>query len=441
MSVPTARTIYRYRSYCTTESNFVYRWDTTPPTICANNASHQLDQTSTTVIDTIKETANEVINLPKTAFDELRVAERTRIIELKSIFGKSTLRDIYTTQGTAQINNSVGGPEFELQVSASNDLATLQSAERGRYVAGLQGEVGIAVRIPTPPTQSQTIKIGLFDELDGLYYKYTSQGMFACILRDGQENAIHQSQWNNDSMDGTGPSKISLDFSKGIIFLIQFTWYGFGNILFKFNTSGSGIVQNSWLAHTFSPQGQTSVKNPNLPIAVSIANNGATVSSSIYVAGRQYSLLGKYEAISRIVSAYRFGRAINSTSTFLPVLSIRRKQGFLGIPVRAIECDFLATADLLIQIRANTAVSTPSWVTPPESSASDTAIEYDISSTTVTAGIPIWMGIITGDSKSIATTLQIAHNLTEYNILTICARGINATNGSLGVVMRWTEEW
>ncbi len=266
--------------------------------------------------------------------------------------------------------------------------------------------------------------------------------MYTCILRDGVETATHQSSWTNDPMDGSGPSRLNLDYTRGIIFLIQFTWYGFGNILFKFNTSANGNIQNSWLAHTYSPQGMTSVKNPNLPITVAISAGGTASSpTSVYVAGRQYSLLGKYEPITRINAAYRFSRAINSTSTFLPIMSIQRKTGFLGTPVRAIQCDFLATTDQLVQLRINTVLTGANFVNPAETNPNDTAVQVDQSATAVTGGIPIWMGVITGDAKSVASSLNIAYNLTEYQILTVCSRALSATNGSLGIVIRWTEEW
>ncbi|NBX51813.1 hypothetical protein EBT25_18200, partial [bacterium] len=313
--------------------------------------------------------------------------------------------------------------------------------ERGRYIAGLQGEVGIACRLPATLSGNQFIKIGLFDDSNGLYYKQTAAGMYTCILRDGVETATHQSNWNNDPMNGTGPSKLNLDFTRGIIFLIQFTWYGFGNIMFKFNTSGNTNIQNSWLAHTYTPIGMTSVKNPNLPVTVAIGAGGTAGTRSVYVAGRQYSLLGKYEPISRINAAYRFSRSINSTSTFLPVISIQRKTGFLGTPVRAVQCDFLATSDQLIQLRIGTTLTGANFTTPAETNANDTAVQVDTSATGVSGGIPIWMSVITGNNQTIASSLNIAYNLTEYQILTVCSRAISATNGSLGVVIRWTEEW
>lgn len=434
--------VQRYRVFCQTESNYFYVWNTSLPTTCPNNNTHVLNSNATTVVESVTQTVSRVQNLPLTSFDEVRTAERTRIIELKSIFGKSTLRDIYVETGSGVVVNNIGDSEYRLSVSASNDVASLISAERGRYVAGLQGEVGIAARLPATLTGNQEIRLGLFDSNNGFYYKLTSSGMNVAILNDGNETLIPRSQWNNDIMDGNGPSKLSLDWTKGIIFLIQFTWYGYGNILFKMNTNGPSNEQNSWLVHTFSPNGRTSVKNPNLPISVTMRNNGTTASANTYVAGRQYSLLGKYEPIFRVVSTYVFGKNANSTANFIPVLSIRRKQGYVGNPVRAFQSDFLATTDQIIQFRVNGALTGASFTTPRDMVASDTAIECDTSATAITNGIPIWTGLVTGDQKvSSANTYDVKYNLTEYEILTICVKAVSVTIGTLGVVMRWTEEW
>lgn len=434
--------VNRYRVYCQTESNYVYAWNQQLQTTCPNNNTHTIDSNATTIVESISSTATQITNLPLTSFDEVRTAERTRIIELKSIFGKSSLRDVYVETGTGVVVNNVGDSEYRLTVSGSNDVASLISAERGRYVAGLQGEVGVAARLPATLTGNQEIRLGLFDNSNGFYYKLTANGMNVAILNDGVETLIPRNQWNYDMMDGNGPSKLTLDWTKGLIFLVQFTWYGYGNINFKINTNSPSNQQNSWLIHTYSPNGSTSVKSPNLPIAITARNNGTTATTNVYVAGRQYSLLGKYEPILRIVSSYVFGKNINSTANFIPILSIRRKQGYVGNPVRAMQGDFIATTDQIVQVRVNTVLTGAAFTTPRDMVASDTAVECDTSATAITNGIPIWTGLVTGDQRgSAGNTLDIKYNLTEYEIMTICSKGVSTTNGTIGLVLRWTEEW
>ena len=49
--MPTTITIYKYRIYCTTETNWVYVYDTNAPTVCPTNSGHTVNSSSVTVID------------------------------------------------------------------------------------------------------------------------------------------------------------------------------------------------------------------------------------------------------------------------------------------------------------------------------------------------------------------------------------------------------
>jgi hypothetical protein len=432
------RNLKEYRVFCQTENTHVFTYDEVEPRSCPNDGSHAIDQSKTVVVSTRPENI-----FPVTSFEELRVAERTGVIELKSVFGKSALRDIYLTTGVgASINNAVGDSEFKLAVTGASDVSWLRSAERGRYVAGLQGEVGVACRNPQALHGNQTLRIGLFDESNGFFFEHSAGDVLrAVVVRDGQTViSVPTSEWNIDRFDGTGPSRYVLNLRDGIIYNVRFTWYGYGNIEFRLNVTNPDNKQSSWLGHVYNPFAQTSVKTPNLPISVRLANNGTPIAAQAFVAGRQYSLLGKYDAINRINSHYRINAPV--TLAFNPIISIRRKQGYLGNPVKAFAADMLATGDIIIQFRVFATLTGAVWGVPADTSAQETAVEVDTSASAVTGGIPIWTGIISGDTRtSNATNLNVSYDLPEYDVLTICARTISANNASVTSAFRWTEEW
>lgn len=436
--------LYKYRFYCVTEGAYKEVWAETPPVLCPSDGTHTINTDSITIIDTISDTNVVATNVPKTTFDEVRVAERTTMMELKSMYGMSPLRDIVVSQGTGTVVNQVGDTEYTLTVAGSNDIAWLQSAERGRYVAGLQGDVGVACRLSSLVTGNRALKIGLFDENDGFYFKYTSSNVFACVLRAGEEYAVPREAWAFDRLDGTGPSKFTLNPLNGNIYSIRFSWYGYGAVEFSVNGINSEHRQNTWLAHVYHPTVQTSVKNPNLPLSVKYESNGTIGTAVAKVAGRQYSLLGKYTPITRTTSVYRTGFTITSSTTFVPVISLRRKTGYLGTAIKAIAADMIATADMLIQIRTGTTLTGGNFTTPNDTLPANTALEYDISATSVVNGTPIWTGIISGETKSsVNSQLAVDYNLTGYNILTICAKLVSptVTSGTLSIAYRVNEEW
>ena len=70
--------VNHYRVYCTTESAYVYKWDSIEPTVCPNNNTHTIDAALTTIVESIAtntvkaeensegdfETSHIIVNIP-----------------------------------------------------------------------------------------------------------------------------------------------------------------------------------------------------------------------------------------------------------------------------------------------------------------------------------------------------------------------------------------
>lgn len=440
-------TLNKWRIYCNTEADWVTKWEAsgiTPNTTCFNDPAHSVNANSLYIMEEMSSVDRNISNLPLTCFSEVRVAEKTHMLDLKSTFGKSTLRDIYTTEGTGSITNNAGDPSFLLEVSGSSDIARIQSAERGRYISGCQAEVGLGILLPQQTlTGNQVCKFGYYDGENGFYFKYTASGLSVCILKAGVETCVTRANWNRDILDGTGPSKHVLNFTKGMIFKIIFSWYGYGNINFYINTSHHlTYEQQNILVHSQHSEGSVTVKNPNLPIRAELSNNGTTGTLSMHLSGRQYSVIGRYNPIERECSTYVTSKAINSTSVFVPILSIKKKSGYLGTPVKILSFDIINSTDIIFQIRVRSTLTGASFGNLVNIDPADTAIEFDSSASAMTGGIPIFSRILSGDSKATSSTaLGFSFMLTEYDSVTVCAKGTTLSNGSATCLLKWTEEW
>ena len=217
-------------------------------------------------------------------FNELRVARKFPIVELTSVYGVSVLRDVVTTTGSGTVTNT--STEYSVSTTASvADSAILESAMRGRYEAGFAGEAGIGVRIPSLPIGDQIARFGLFDSQNGAFFGVTSANTFVAVRRGGVDTVINQSAWNVDKLDGTGPSGATLTLSKGNIFQIVFTWYGYGVIEFRVVIPDpTTLAQEVITVNRFSPTGQTSFVDPNQPLRAQV-NNNTTAAFSIYLLG------------------------------------------------------------------------------------------------------------------------------------------------------------
>lgn len=256
----------------------------------------------------------------------MRTAERSPIVELQSVYGLSDLRDLVEITGSGTVTNTT----VEYQVSTTTgatDSATLDSVERGRYMPGFAGQAGIGVRIPSPPTQNQVFRWGMVDDENGAFFgQSVADGIFVAIRRAGVEIIIPQTAWNIDSLDGTGPSGVTLDLPFGNIFQVIFTWFGYGVIEFNIVVQNpTTLAQEVVTVNRFRPANETSFADPNSPLRAQIDNDGTATAADLFVGGRQYSIIGKFNPEFRITSDRR--NVVVGTAG-IPVISFQRKAIF-----------------------------------------------------------------------------------------------------------------
>lgn len=384
-------------------------------------------------------------------FDYVVNAPRTNVFEVKSIYGLSVLRDTTSTTSEGSITNN--GTEYQVSTGAAvNSTATLSSIQRGRYIAGMAGEAGIGVRLPTAPTGTQVVRWGYFDDKNGAFYGQDATGIFITIRRGGGDTVIRQNQWNADPLNGTGPSKYTLTMARGNIFQVLYTWYGYGTIEFRvlmFNPNT--FVQQVITVHRFRPNQQTSFEDPQLPLRVQI-DNGATSDTalSVFVGGRQYSLQGNFNPQRRITSERKL--SFSATTTLLPVISFRRKTDFPvagrinSTPTKIEAIEITTNASVLYELRFNSTLTTASFGTPTNTTATETALESDIAATAVTGGTLIFAGLAggsgTGDAKNsiLAGQEGIDLDLDGTSPVTLALQTVTGT-ATVNVVFRMMEEW
>ncbi|MDQ0656160.1 hypothetical protein [Paenibacillus sp. W2I17] len=386
-------------------------------------------------------------------FDELIVSEKTPIVELTSAYGLSILRDSVTTTGDGAVTNDA--TEFNLSNTTNGtDSAILESVLRGRYEPGFAGEAGIGVRIPLLPTGNQIGRWGFFDGQNGAFFGVNSTNVFVVIRRGGSDTTIPQSSWNVDRLDGTGSSGATLNLSKGNIFQIVFTWYGYGVIEFRVVIPNpSTLAQEVITVHRFSPTGQTSFIDPNLPIRAQIDNNGTAEAYTLFVGGRQYSIIGKYDPTFRVTSERR--RITNLTSTLTPVLSFTRKTIFpLGsartnsVQVDLEEINIISSVDLNYQVLVGGTLN-GSFVNYPTATTiipdSETALLVNNSSTTITGGEVVFQGVTGGGtrgSRILASSQLLDFTLPENQVVTLAVSNIGGAGSNIvDVVFSVAESW
>lgn len=133
---------------------------------------------------------------------------------------------------------------------------------------------------------------------------------------------VPQSQWNGDKLDGTGPSGITMDPSKGNVFEIGIQYLGFGTITFKVEVAPNDSNNSDFVVvHTLkfpNTRTLTTFGNPSFPFTMATYSAGSTTDLSVKVG----SFAGFIEG-EKVLHGNRFtyfNSSINVGSTNLQAL-------------------------------------------------------------------------------------------------------------------------
>lgn len=379
---------------------------------------------------------------PQTSpFSELMTAQRINVFNLSAFYGLSNLRDIQETANGGTI--ALLEAELRLRTSTTaNGRAALFTAERGVYNSGYAAQIGLGVRIPTKPTGNQIAKWGARADGEGIYFVQDETGLAVARLSNSVETLYRQSDWNMDTLDGTGPSGVTFNPADGRVCQIIFTYYGDGQIVWEIAAEVDG-VQRKIPFHAIKFKGELSLRNANLPIFAEVDNGGDATSLDLYVHGRQYSIIGDYNPKRRFTGQARGSVATGTTA--VPLVTFRTKTGFDNRKVRISGYQVKpATEDVIIEARLNGTLTGATYATPTNHSASETALQADINATAITGGEVVWTDFIESGKNTNSADVSSQNGL-ELDIpanqpITLCARTLSGT-GTIVSHFRMAEDW
>ena len=354
--------ISEWRIFCLTENSWVENWSINAPTTCKNNTSHSVNMGSVQLLQNVSNQMVEVINNYKDTLESSRVVEQTPIIDLKSFHGV-TSKNITntTTTGTITAASEITS-EIKLSISAETDIAGIRSAKRGYYIAGLVSEVGVALRIPVSLDTTHELKYGYFDDQNGYYFKLIGDQLNVGIMNNGIEILINYNDFNGNKLDGYESNGITLDFSKGNIFRIQFTWYGFGQVVFGVIQSDITDSQKFYPMHTHNNSNAgTTCGNPYLPINVQLSSNGSTLTRNVYIAGRQYSILGKL-IDNNLRNMYYINNVTSFDTNANPLFSLKYNSSYVTCPTEIKKIRAVSNVNIILQIVKNATLTGSNFV-------------------------------------------------------------------------------
>jgi hypothetical protein len=210
-------------------------------------------------------------------FGNLKTSNPLTLLDIEHIYDKNTiLMDEYVSAGassTYMTNNA----SVLMAVSANNHVAIRQSRLYTTYQPGKSLCIRITgVLNANTNADTTTSRIGYFDEKNGLFFQY-SGGLYSIVKRKSNSDGTvtdtirHRADWNN-KLDGSA-SGVNVDFTKNLIYFIEFAFLGVGIVKF-------GVVFNGtlYIAYTFTHTTLTYpyISTPNLPLRWEISSSGGS---------------------------------------------------------------------------------------------------------------------------------------------------------------------
>ena len=286
------------------------------------------------------------------AFGRQRISNPEMIFNSKQLFDNQPLYwdDIQESGSGTSSTYSNNTASSTLSVSATTaGKRTRQTFMRFNYQPSKSQLIFITGILKASGGGSGIItRMGYFDDNNGLFLECDG-GTINLVRRtytggSSSDNRIAQSSWNLDKMDGTGASKISLDFTKTQIFMMDFEWLGVGRVRFGFNVEGT-----TYYVHELSAANSLTtvyMSTPNLPLRYQIINDGTGIVSSINCICSAVISEGGREEVATNSYISTGGSSVNATKNVTnAILAARLKSGYLGATIDILDLSLLTTSN------------------------------------------------------------------------------------------------
>jgi hypothetical protein len=397
------------------------------------------------------------------AFNRLRISEPFTLISGFNEYKINPFNFVTSTTGTGTVTHSTTTKRVTLATggTASGARSVQQSRVYARYNPGKSLQMSVTAIPGAVPASGVAKRMGYFDDSNGIFLNYTSAGI-ALVLRSSVsgsivDTSVAQASWNVDPMNGSGPSGLTLDMTKGQIFIVDLQYLGVGTVRCGFEINGL-LYYVHFFHHSNLTSDQPYMATPNLPVRWEIVNTGtAGAVATMDAICCQVSSEGGFEPIGIQYSAEN-DVGIGLTTTLKPILSIRPGPTFGGITNRgwiipkalSLYVDNNTSVIVKYQLIWNATLTGASWTAVNANAMG----QFDVTATAVSLGSGVVIDRDTFASSSNSAKVGNLSNTafsdrplvnsfdgTTPDTLTIAARTVTGTATAAYASITWQGQW
>ena len=383
-------------------------------------------------------------------FGRLKVANPLTLFDSSHIYYQDGDFDDVIVGTSSTVGFITSQSSAILGIGITADCSYIRQSKRAfSYQPGKSLQV-FQTFVLNPPKENLTQRVGYGSSLNGIFLeqvdsqiniiKRTTVSGVATVV------TIPQSEWNKDTLDGTGfstsnPSGIQLDLTKAQLMFTEYEWLGVGDVRVGFQIDSRMII-----AHQFQHTNEIDsvyMRTATLPLRYEIFNTGITTSpSSMKQICASVIANGGYER-KKSGSIARMTTSKSVSTTFLPLVSIRLSPGREFATVIPFEFGALPLSNNVpyeIALVRNGTLTGAGFTFVPDSTKEN--VQYDISASTISGGKIVNTSYTFGANQSSGSlivqqdynwSLQLGTTQAGVSdIFTVVARTITGTGDVIG---------
>jgi hypothetical protein len=382
------------------------------------------------------------VSQPLTLFDSFnRYQDNGKFNNANSAVGSTVTYDTNASTVSLNITNS------------ANSYVYRESSKVFAYLPGKSLQI-LNTFCMAPAQTGLRQRIGYFGSQNGVYLELNDSTVNFVIRSFSSgvlvEERVPQSAWNMDTLDGTGPSQLTLDLLKTQIFWSDIEWLGVGTVRCGFVINGQFIHCHSF--HHANLISNAYMTTACLPVRMEIENiNSMANNASMNVICTTVLSEGGYELRGRNRTA---GHLPNSSYTmatagvFYPVVSIKLKAERADSIVLPKNISLLGLTGngtrIAYKLIENANVGNGTWV----SAGTDSAVLYNITANSIVGGTELDQGYLYVAQQSSAGLslyddlfrLQLNRNsfANTNSTFTLAVAGAGSNDTCIGAI-NWME--
>jgi hypothetical protein len=366
---------------------------------------NRLDNLLGQLVATMETLPVEITGTNLDAFGRLRVSNPFTLFDSSHRYADNNLWATSTT-GTAAATFSADEGLVNLTVgTASGDQIIRETIKVFSYQPG-KSLLVMSTFVMGDAKAGLRQRVGYYGAANGIYFERDGSTNYmverSSVTGVLTNTRVAQANWNQDPLDGTGPSGLTLDSSKAQILYMDVEWLGLGTVRTGFIINGAFVP-----AHNFDHANlvtTTYITTASLPLRYEMTNTAATASASTLkqvcstvISEGGYQLAGAQLSAGTAITV---PKTLTTAGTFYPVVSIRLKSTRLDAVAILTAISILGitnNANYKWEVVMQGTTTGGTWV----SAGTNSAVEYNITGTAFssTGGRVLATGFFQGSNQ------------------------------------------